>query len=172
MAKTPRIKSRSTDSAVANRTPTPSLVRDLLSADDCPALNQALDGPDGERLGLELERLFGERMKVRAERRYVKRIARLQCGEYDEVVMLKDISATGVRLLVRGDQPLDVRHMLEMRLTVQLPERRCVVPVSLVRVCGKDGEHIDLGCRFLTAASDSDQMVGQIRNYIFSIDGD
>lgn len=140
---------------------------EMLPLDECPTLAKALAGPDGARLGGELERLFHGRLKSRATRRQVKRITRLQWASYDEVVLLKDVSASGVRLSIRADQPLDLRHMLEMRLTVQLPGDRHIIPVALVRVIGKDGGNIDLACRFLTDDPTRNRLVKEIRSHIF-----
>lgn len=133
---------------------------------DYPGLAELLNGPDGPRLGDEVARLLSG-TRTRAHRRSIKRMARLRCGDYNEVVLLKDLSATGVRLLIRGDQALDIRNMLEMRLTVQLAKERCTIPLSLVRLCGMDGGQIDLACRFLTTGAERDDLVNEIRSHIF-----
>jgi hypothetical protein len=131
-----------------------------------PALAAALDGPDGARLRVEIGDLIGHGLKRRAPRRTVKRLARLRSSTYDEVVLLKDLSASGVRLLVQGDLALDVRDMLEMQLVVALPGGRRSLPISVVRLCGRDGPHLDLGCRFLVAESDLADVVLEIRNHL------
>lgn len=144
-------------------------VRSLVQAEDHPGLAAVLDGPNGARLAAELENLLGRHVTPRAARRSIKRIARLSCVgfDYDEVVLLKDMSATGVRLLIRGDQPLDVRSTLDMFLTVQLRSGRRRLPVALVRVCGREGEQLDLGLRFLDLDPEREEMVQEIRSHIF-----
>jgi hypothetical protein len=143
-------------------------LRTMVTPIDYPGLAALLDGPDGPRLVDEIARLLSG-TKARAHRRSIKRMARLRCGDYNEVVLLKDLSATGVRLLIRGDQALDIRTMLDMRLTVQLAKERCTIPLSLVRLCGMDGGQIDLACRFLTTGAERDELVSEIRSHIFDV---
>jgi hypothetical protein len=143
-------------------------LRELLPLSECPALSDALAGPDGARLAREIEALIGSRLRPRAHRRRLRRMARLQCDGYDEVVMLKDVSATGVRLLVRGDQALDLRRTVDMRLVVQLANTRCVMPMALVRLCGLEGAHIDLGFRLLVTADEGERFVDEIRSHFFA----
>jgi len=138
-----------------------------LEIEHYPALSALLDGPDGTRLREELGQLIGHALKRRAPRRAIKRIARLRSGAYDEVVLLKDLSASGVRLLVQGDLPLDVRDLIEMELVVALPAGRRSLPVSVVRLCGRDGAHLDLGCRFLLPESEMAGVVLEIRSHMF-----
>jgi hypothetical protein len=139
----------------------------LIPFDEFPGLAAVIEGPDGSRLASEVARLLGGRLKTRADRRRLKRIARLSCTGYDEVVLVKDVSATGIRFLIRSDEPLDIRRTLDMRLTVQLPSGRCSFSVALVRVCGREGEQIDLGCRFLDLAPEQQRSILDMRNHVF-----
>jgi PilZ domain len=139
----------------------------VLDPDNFPALAAALDRDDGDHLRGELENLLGYPLKKRAPRRHVSRMARLRASNYDEVVLVKDLSSSGVRLLVQSDQPLDLREMMEMQLIVMLPQGRRTLPVCVVRLCGQEGFHFSLACRFLARGADTDRMVQEIRNHIF-----
>ena len=147
--------------------PVPVPVEHGIPRDEYPTLSAALDSPDGEQLRVELEHLLGHALKKRAPRREVRRIARLRSSKYDEVVLIKDLSTSGVRLLVQGDQPLDMRDLMRMELSVKLPGGRRMVPISAVRICGQEGPHIDLGCRFLVADAGLAELVEEIRSYVF-----
>ena len=110
---------------------------ETLSADVYPTLAAVLDKDPGGHLRAELEQLLGHPLTRRAPRRRVKRIARLRSAHYVEVVLVIDISSTGVRILVQRDQPLDLAEMVRMQLVVMLPQGRRLLPVSVVRVCGR-----------------------------------
>jgi hypothetical protein len=140
----------------------------MLPADRYPLLSELVDRPDGGRLRLELEELLGAHpIRARAPRRQIKRLARLRAGTYDEVVLLKDLSASGVRLLVPAGEPLDIHRTKEMELVVRLPPGRLSLPISIVRVCGQDKGYLDLGFRFLVAESELEDLIPRIRSHIF-----
>jgi len=126
-----------------------------------------LDGPDGERLRQELEHILGRALKARAPRRQVKRMVRLIGAHYDEVVLLKDVSSSGVRLLVRGDTPFDLRDTTDMTLVVKLPSGPRRLRVVVVRLCGQDGPHLDLACRFAAESEGIEAHLAEIRSYMF-----
>ena len=140
-------------------------IKALLPEQDFPAVYEALSGVRGDRLSVELHRLLSSRLLTRPPRRPIKRIARLIAGEYDEVVMLKDVSVTGVRLLL--SETLDLKQTLDMKLEVRLPSGRHTIPLSLVRLCGQQGSHLDIGCRFLLAAGQQEALATEIREHFF-----
>ena len=139
----------------------------VLTADRYPVLSELIDRPDSARLRLELEELVGHPVRNRSPRRSMKRIARLRAGDYDEVVLLKDLSASGVRLLVPAGEPLDIHSTKKMELVVRLPPGRLSLPVSVVRVCGQDRGYLDLGFRFLVTESELEDLIPRIRSQIF-----
>jgi hypothetical protein len=139
----------------------------VLPGDRYPVLSELIDRADGAPLRRELEELLGHPVRSRAPRRPLKRIARLRAGAYDEVVLLKDLSASGARLLVPADQPLDIHSTKQMELVVRLPPGRLSLPVSVVRVCGQDRGYLDLGFRFLMAESELEALIPKIRSQIF-----
>lgn len=140
----------------------------VLAADRFPLLSALIDRPDGgAALRAEIEELLGHRIRQRAPRRELKRIARLHADTYDEVVLLKDLSSSGARLLVPADEPLDIHTTKKMELVVRLPPGRLSLPVAVVRVCGQDRGYLDLGCRFLVAESELEELIPKIRSHIF-----
>jgi len=139
----------------------------VLPGDRYPVLSELIDRADGAPLRRELEELLGHPVRSRAPRRALKRIARLRAGTYDEVVLLKDLSASGARLLVPADQPLDIHSTKKMELVVRLPPGRLSLPVSVVRVCGQDRGYLDLGFRFLVTDSELEELIPKIRSQIF-----
>ena len=139
----------------------------VLAPDRYPLLSALLDRPDGAPLRLELEELVGHRIRQRAPRRELKRIARLRADTYDEVVLLKDLSSSGARLLLPADEPLDIHSTKKMELVVRLPPGRLSLPVSVVRVCGQDRGYLDLGFRFLVGESELEELIPKIRSQIF-----
>jgi hypothetical protein len=139
----------------------------VVTPQEFPALYAALHGPQGEAVRGELARLLGERFRMRAPRRRVAKVARLQSGTYAEVVLVKDLSASGVRLLAPRDKALDLRDATEMTLTVRLGEETHPFTIGLVRLCGSTGKYLDLGCRFLGKGPEHDRIVHEIRSLLF-----
>lgn len=132
-----------------------------------PVLAAALAGPHGEELRHELVRLLAPQLHVRAPRRYLRVICRLEGTSYDEPVLLTDISVTGVRFLVITDVPLDVTHFGNMRLHVKTQAGARTLAVALVRRIGGDDRHTDVACRFLETDEDHHQLVTELRSTIF-----
>lgn len=132
-----------------------------------PILAAALTSDDGQALRRELMELFAPQLRVRAPRRPLRIICRLAGQGYDEPVLIKDISASGVRFLVQADVSLDLNRFDVMRLQVRIGRETRALPVALVRRCGGDERHTDLACRFLAPTSGHDQMVAEIRSMIF-----
>ena len=132
-----------------------------------PMLAAALAGAMGAELRRELVRLVGPQLRLRAPRRYVRVMGRLEGANYEEPVLLTDISATGARFLVSTDVPLDVTQAGDMRLHLRTKAGPRTLPVALVRCCGGDDRHTDVACRFLTIEADHPQIVAEVRSTIF-----
>jgi hypothetical protein len=132
-----------------------------------PGLVAALHGSDGARLGAELAQLLRGRWKERAPRRAVTRLARLQFLKEDEVVLLKDISTSGVRLLMERHPDVDLANTPGIVLCVNTDTRCVILRVEFVRVCGTQGQHVDLGFRFLEPGPHNEDVVRNLRNFMF-----
>lgn len=144
-----------------------SLLATATNAVEFPVLAAALAGPQGAELRHELVRLVAPQLHLRAPRRYLRVLCRLEGVAYDEPVLLTDISVTGVRFLVLTDVPLDVTHFGNMRLHVKTKGGARTLAVALVRRCGGDERHTDVACRFLETDADHAQLVAEIRSVIF-----
>jgi len=133
-----------------------------------PILGMALVGRNGPELRRELIALLSEReLRERAPRRPVSVMCRLEGPGYDEPVLVKDISASGVRFLVRSDVSLDVNRVSNLILHVRTSAGLQSLPLALVRHCGGDERHTELACRFIAATPDYRQIVADIINNIF-----
>lgn len=132
-----------------------------------PVLAAALAGPNAVALRGELMDLFAPQLRARAPRRTVRAICRLEGPGYNEPILVKDISTTGVRFLVQTDVALDLTQFADMRLHLRINSGARALPVALVRRCGGDQRHTDLACRFLSPAPDHGQVVAEIRSKIF-----
>lgn len=146
----------------------PDEVSSIVTPERHPALTAALGGPDGERLRAELAALFRGRFKVRAPRRPVSRLGRLQFLEEDEVVLLKDISTSGVRLLMESHPDVDLAALSRIVLSVNTDARNYALPVAFVRLCGTQGKHVDVGFRFVDPGPQHQDVVANLRNYLFN----
>jgi hypothetical protein len=132
-----------------------------------PVLAAALAGEQGTEMRHELVRLLAPQMHLRAPRRGVRVMCRLEGSGYDEPVLLSDISATGVRFLVLASVPLDLTHFGDMRLHVRTPTSLRTLAVALVRRCGGDDRYTDVACRFVSTEEDHAQIVAEVRSTIF-----
>jgi hypothetical protein len=154
------------DDVSAPETPATEEVLSVITAERYPALLAAMDGPGGERLRAEVIELLRGRIKPRAPRRAITRLARLQFLDEDEVVLLKDISTSGVRLLMETHPSTDLASLNDIVLCVNTDARMHALPVAFVRMCGSQGKHIDVGMRFVEPQPES--VVQNLRNYLFN----
>jgi hypothetical protein len=141
-------------------------VDELLSLGEYPVLSAALRGKQGAALRAELLSALPPSFRHRAERHRVTRLGRLHTEHYDEVVMMTDISQTGVRLRVQKDCPLDLTHSGTMQLLVSTTGGHHALPVQLVRIAAENDKHLDIACRFLEPLPDSD-LLANLRSLIF-----
>jgi hypothetical protein len=132
-----------------------------------PILAMALSVANARELRRELVRLFAPQLTARAPRRAVRTICRLEGPRYDEPVLVKDISLSGVRFLVQADVPLDLARFGNMHLHARMASGPRALEVALVRRCGGDERHTDLAWRFVSPAADHAQVVAEIRSQIF-----
>jgi len=135
-----------------------------------PVLAAALASAQGVELRHELVRLLAPQMHLRAPRRGLRVMCRLEGSGYEEPVLLTDISTTGVRFLVLASVPLDLTHFGDMRLHVRTPTALRTLAVALVRRCGGDDRYTDVACRFVSTDEDHAQIVADVRSTIFGGD--
>jgi hypothetical protein len=145
-------------------------VDELLSMGDFPVLAAALEGKQGDALRAELLTALSPAFRNRAARQRVTRLGRLQTGDYDEVVMMMDISKTGVRLRVQKDCPLDINRAGSMRLLVSTSSGYHSLAVQLVRVAAEQEKHLEVAFRFLEPLP-SQEILGNLRSLIFEAPG-
>jgi hypothetical protein len=140
----------------------------IITADRHPTLTAALAGAYGPRFRAELAQLLHGRYKVRAPRRPVTRLARLQFLREDEVVLLKDISTSGVRLLMESHPDVDLLTVPSIVLWVNTETQNLSLPVAFVRLCGMQGKHVDVGFRFVDPGPQHEDVVSNLRNFLFN----
>ena len=158
------------DDDEAIRSDTERLLGSPIDGARYPTLAAVLAGPNATALRRELMELFAPQLRARAPRRAVRAICRLEGPGYNEPILVKDISATGVRFLVQTDVALDLTQFADMRLHLRISSGSRTLPVTLVRRCGGDQRHTDLACRFVAPAPDHEQVVAEIRSKIFGDD--
>jgi hypothetical protein len=146
----------------------PEEVLAVITAERYPRLVAAMEGDGGAAVRAELARLLRGRFKVRAPRRAVARMARLQFLDEDEVVLLKDISTTGVRLLMESHPDTDLAAVSPITLRVNTDARHLMLPVAFVRLCGTEGKHLDVGFRFVDPGPQHEEVVRGLRNFLFN----
>ena len=157
------------DPAAPRPEPPADPVDDVLAHGGFPGLYAAVHGPDGPRIREELMRVLYGNRKRRATRHKITRVARLKAGEYDEVVLLSEISTTGVRLLLQKDCPLDVNETASLWLLVSSDDGPRALPLELVRVCENTGKHLDIAFRFVEPGPDK-ALIASLRSLIFEPD--
>jgi hypothetical protein len=140
----------------------------IITAERHPTLTAAMSGAYGPRFRAELAQLLRGRYKARAPRRPVTRLARLQFLREDEVVLLKDISTSGVRLLMESHPDVDLLTVPSIVLWVNTETQNLSLPVSFVRLCGMQGKHVDVGFRFVDPGPQHEDVVLNLRNFLFN----
>jgi hypothetical protein len=143
-------------------------VLSMVTPERHPGLHAALCGPDGPRVRAELTRLLGGRFKPRAPRNPITRLARLQFKDRDEVVLLKDISTSGVRLLMECHPDVDLARVPRIVLGVNTDRQTLSLPVAFVRLCGQQGKHVDVGFRFVEPGPQHAEVVENLRHYLYN----
>jgi hypothetical protein len=157
-----------TDEAPPAATEEAEQLLSIITAERHPTLSAALSGTYAQRFRAELTSLLRGRFKIRAPRRPVTRLARLQFLEEDEVVLLKDISTSGVRLLMESHPEVDLLAVPSIALCVNTTTRNLSLPVAFVRLCGMQGKHADVGFRFVDPGPQHEDVVANLRNYLFN----
>ena len=140
----------------------------IITAERHPTLTAAMSGAYGPRFRAELAQLLRGRYKARAPRRPVTRLARLQFLREDEVVLLKDISTSGVRLLMESHPDVDLLTVPSIVLWVNTETQNLSLPVAFVRLCGMQGKHVDVGFRFVDPGPQHEDVVVNLRNFLFN----
>ncbi len=158
----------STTAPVLIQVPPTDELTNLLSTGAYPRLRALLESQADPALEAELGALLQARYKSRATRKAVKRTARLRYPGYDEVVLLRDISASGVRMLVPVEPILDLAQVNSMTLLAKVDSGIKEVPLSLVRIVGLERQGVDLACRFLNSAVDNGDLVDHLRSLFFA----
>lgn len=144
-----------------------AMLRAMADSTQFPLLSAALAGPHGAELRHELAHLVLPQLRLRAHRRLVRVLCRLEAPGYNEPVLLTDISTTGVRFLVLAEVPLDLSGFAGMLLHVKSSLGPRALPITLVRLCGGDGRHTDVACRFSTVTAEHAQVIAQIHSQVF-----
>lgn len=118
--------------------------------EDSPRLRALIAGPDGEEILSELLRLM-ERPQQRAPRYGKPLFARVRAEgtEVAEVALLRDISASGVRLQLPTSAQLDVLRARNVRIEIRVPGS---IPLelgaTLVRVAAQRENGTELAFQF------------------------
>lgn len=130
--------------------------RRALSLEGLPKLQALVQGPDGADILLELERLVA-RQAQRAPRYRRDLLARIRAGNGrpPEVAVVRDISATGVRLRIPASVQLDVVEARQVTLEMRLPGGPFVsCAAALVRVVERRDNAVELAFSLLRSGPD------------------
>lgn len=130
--------------------------RRLPSLEDLPKLRALVHGPGGADILAELERLLA-RQPQRAPRYRRDLLARIRTaeGRPPEVAVVRDISASGVRLRVPASAHLDVVQARQVILEMRLPGSPFVsCEAALVRVVERQENAVELAFSLLRAEPD------------------
>ena len=116
------------------------------SLEGLPRLQALVRGPDGADILSELKRLVA-RQPQRAPRYRRDLLARIRIGEErpPEVAVVRDISASGVRLRIPASAHLDVVQARQVTLEMRLPGSAFVTCMAaLVRVVEHQANAVEL----------------------------
>lgn len=136
-----------------------------------PHLGALLAGADAEAVREELRRLVPRAWRQRAPRRSVRIMARLCVGTREEVVMIQDVSWSGVRVAVPRDFGLDVLERdVHFVMRVATPEgpQTLNLPAVFVRVASIDEAQPTLAFQFSEVTEPQAALLQQLSHLIFA----
>lgn len=129
--------------------PSPPSADDLwLPEDRFPALAELLRRYRSLPLSCEIASLLQSRLRPRARRLKLTRVARLAAGGHEEPILIQDISTTGVRFLLPQESPVDIARVQEMTLLMKSSDLLRPTSITFVRICARPAQHLDVACRF------------------------
>jgi hypothetical protein len=142
-----------------------------LAAESFPHLAGLLAGPDAEAVRDELRRLVPRAWRQRAPRHSVRVMARLCVGTREEIVMVRDVSWSGVRVSVAPDFALDVMekdvHFVIRVATPGGPET-LNLPAVFVRVASVEDGQPTLAFQFSEINETQAALLERLSHLIFA----
>lgn len=145
----------------ASRSPQPGVVQSVAGPpavpawlEDCPRLQALVAGEDGAQILAELLKIV-ERQHQRAPRYGKPMLARLRTdgADFAEVAVLRDISASGVRLQLPASAQLDVLRARHVWIEARVPGSPPLeLGATLVRVAAQRENGTELAFQFSDAS--------------------
>ena len=148
-----------------------------LAGDEFPLLVDALNGPRGDALAAEMSTLIKRFRRDRAQRRPTKVFARLSVPSaedafHEELVVVQDVSRSGVRVAIPRSVSLDLRELATAHLVLQLgepgDEHPVELPVSFVREHGADDRYTFVAFRFEALDGNRAELLDHVSNLFFA----
>lgn len=142
-----------------------------------PGLVKILNGPEGDALGLEMGRLIGRFRRSRALRLQTRVFARLllpsaEEGVHEELVIVEDVSRTGVRVAIPRDVTLGLQELATAHLALQVgktgDQRPLELPVLFVREHSADERYTYVAFRFEDLDTSQAALLDHVSNLFFS----
>lgn len=127
-----------------------------LSLDQTPKLRALVEGPEGQEILVELQRLL-RRESVRAPRYARDLLARIRVSPDAalEIAVVRDISKSGVRLELGASARLDVMGARTVSIEMRLPGMGFVSrDATLVRVVERREKGVELAFSFSESAEE------------------
>jgi hypothetical protein len=142
-----------------------------LTRESFPHIAALLEGPDAETIKEELRRLVPRAWRQRAPRHSVRIMARLCVGTREEIVMVRDVSWSGVRVAVAPDFGLDVMerdvHFVIRVATPSGPET-LNLPAVFVRVASVEDGQPTLAFQFSEINETQAALLERLSHLIFA----
>ncbi len=148
-----------------------------LESDEFPHLVSLLNAGSGDELGREISRLIARFRRSRALRQRTRVFGRLLLPSADEevqeeLVIVEDVSRTGVRVAIPRAVSLDLRELSTAHLALQLgqpgDERPVELPVTFVREHSADDRYSYVAFRFEDLEGEHAALLDHVTNLFFS----
>ena len=136
-----------------------------ITTDEYPLLAELLQTDAGPLIRTELERLLQRRWAVRAPRKIAEVLGQISGDGFDETIMLRNISTSGVLALVDTSSPIQL-DATDLILRVQTATLTLEVPVTLVRVSPLCASQLEAAFRFRSLSTAQRTALDNLRHLL------
>ena len=141
-------------------------VLESVSDDEFPILVKLLESEAGELLRDELVRLLERRWASRAPRIRTDVMARIRSAQFDEAVVIRNVSSSGVLVLLEPSSRVALQDKT-LHLRVRSQEGLIDLPVDFVRVAVLSRGRVEAAFTFETLSDSQQEALDELSHLLY-----